>query len=622
MDLTLLGLLLIAAFTLRAWSPGRMAIEHFDEGVYASNLFSDPIEFTQLSYPDRHYYAPPLWPKILEWVLIFTGANPHAVMWVNVFLGTALVAAVWWTTRELVAQKGDSLTTSLAALSAASLIAFSDIFIQYSRTALTDIPVSLWMTLAVGTGARAYRTGSWWGAVTAGLLTGLAWWTKYNGWLPLAILGSGLLGWLLLTAAGRRSFFVLHITSPAPDSRKGKPQKPKSSSLPVNAEPGGVKRLILWGIMVGVAWLAWLPYLNSLQSKGGYSAVAQNHQGYVVGLSGWWNSAVRHLAVDHFYSHWSSATGLLVAFGICWWRSNSTLRNQSPDQKSFWSKSVPVVAAFVCFLTIMSLGLIPVLMAGAVVVPICTVYWSLKSTGSPTAPPLGWWILLAWIAGLTLATPMYRPYPRLILPWMISMIMAAGLGLAHCFQFRKLQSLSSEPVSPRLSPLAAGAALGGIVATIFGITASSPRWLEDRNGLKRGAEAIESAIREDLRLHPELASTLPDLDCVIYVLAEPGLFYQLASRKDASLNDIIQPAANLGMLDSGKIDSRVPAYLITGLHAQEETSVLADLSSAVRSVGDVSYIPSSVVLLDDLSPTDKRVTSPSEVPLRIWAILR
>ena len=33
--------------------------------------------------------------------------------------------------------------------------------------------------------------------ILAGLMTTLAWWTKYNGWLPLAIGLSGLAPWLI-----------------------------------------------------------------------------------------------------------------------------------------------------------------------------------------------------------------------------------------------------------------------------------------------------------------------------------------------------------------------------------------------------------------------------------------
>ena len=45
-----------------------------------------------------------------------------------------------------------------APLAAAALVAFNDMFIQYSRAVLTDVPVCLWMTLAVGK-AKSFSTG-------------------------------------------------------------------------------------------------------------------------------------------------------------------------------------------------------------------------------------------------------------------------------------------------------------------------------------------------------------------------------------------------------------------------------------------------------------------------------
>ena len=54
--ITLLGAAVRFAF------PSAMAIEHFDEGVYASNLlFPDHNVYR---YPDRHLYAPSLVPAL------------------------------------------------------------------------------------------------------------------------------------------------------------------------------------------------------------------------------------------------------------------------------------------------------------------------------------------------------------------------------------------------------------------------------------------------------------------------------------------------------------------------------------------------------------------------------
>src|SRR5690606_10005599 len=57
-------LLLTLAVAARVAAPDRMAVEHFDEGVYSATSnedfwFADDPEFR---FPDRHLYAPPLLP--------------------------------------------------------------------------------------------------------------------------------------------------------------------------------------------------------------------------------------------------------------------------------------------------------------------------------------------------------------------------------------------------------------------------------------------------------------------------------------------------------------------------------------------------------------------------------
>jgi len=625
-SIALIGLLL-AAGLLRASSSRMMAVEHFDEGVYASNLFSDHIDFR---YPDRQFYAPPLLPAIFEWVLILSGANPQAVMWVNLFLGTALVAAVFWTTRELLtvpdlleeskrAEEESSLANlaSPAGLVAAAVMAFSDIFIEYSRAALTDIPVCLWITLAVGAGAKSFRTGRWTWGIAAGLLTALGWWTKYNGWLPLAILGAGLAGGLLFTRAGRASWLAPDKRdSPRRSSRKKRGQEPALRLRP------GLKLILQWGLIAGIAILLWTPYLAELQPRGGYAAVAANHKGYLVGLAGWGNSMLRHLEVDRYYSGWPSSLGLLTG-GLL---AGMAIRTSSNSTILRANGSIPKWGG------VIGLGLLPVLVGiTGLMIPLClaallalvlltVTCWKQRSKEvvSRQTVPLGLWILLAWIAGLTLATPMYRPYPRLILPWMIGMSIAAAMGVALAVRELGIGlPLVTASGQRKHSKIEAGLAFTlPLAAAILCVGVVPMRFQEDRRGLERAAVQIIPALKADLETHAR--SQVDALDCVVYVLAEPGLYYHLAAREDVDLQFITQPASNLGMLTSGKIDARVPAYLITGPHARQEDAELQSGQHAVREVRKFDYSPSSFVLLDDVPPAELGAHRLEH--LRLWAI--
>src|SRR5688572_10801156 len=82
-EAAVVGVVILLGFFLRALNPGAMSIEHFDEGVYASNLYCGQLD-PPFAYPMRHLYAPPLFPAILEWAQILAGQS--AVMWVNVLL--------------------------------------------------------------------------------------------------------------------------------------------------------------------------------------------------------------------------------------------------------------------------------------------------------------------------------------------------------------------------------------------------------------------------------------------------------------------------------------------------------------------------------------------------------
>ena len=57
--IVLLGLL------LRWAGKSGLAVEHFDEGVYASNLYCGHLD-PPYAYPMRHLYAPPLFPALLR----------------------------------------------------------------------------------------------------------------------------------------------------------------------------------------------------------------------------------------------------------------------------------------------------------------------------------------------------------------------------------------------------------------------------------------------------------------------------------------------------------------------------------------------------------------------------
>lgn len=248
---------------LRIVAVAHSAVEHFDEGVYASNLFFGPPEY---AYPLQRFYAPPLLAALIEAGMIARLPPNLAALLPSFLAGCGTIVAVWWF--------GRSWFGAAAGVSAAALVALSHFHITYSAAALTDVLLGLWLVLAVDAIGRslagnplACASGLWSGdfrwAIGAGIYTGLAWWTKYNGWLPLAIEAAALpVLWVFL-------------------------RPPR-------------KQLTAWlgcfAVTAIVAGLVWSPYFLGLRSQGGYAPIAANHAKYVVGLAGWWESARRQAA--------------------------------------------------------------------------------------------------------------------------------------------------------------------------------------------------------------------------------------------------------------------------------------------------------------------------------------
>ncbi len=180
-----------------------MDVEHFDEGVYAANLYATE---TDGKYPYRDLYAPPLFPGMAELGITSLGTPAGAVR-VSLLGGILLIPVLWWTAREWFGPA--------PAILAATLAATSDYHAWFSRAALTDAWLCLWMTAGAYWGWRAMLSGRPLTLLMAGGCAALAWWTKYNGWLTLAVIGGG---WLTSWVAGTAAQAARHPTRPAAPS--------------------------------------------------------------------------------------------------------------------------------------------------------------------------------------------------------------------------------------------------------------------------------------------------------------------------------------------------------------------------------------------------------------------
>src|SRR5438128_1668139 len=62
-EIVIVAIVVSVGIALRIAALAHSAIEHFDEGVYASNVFFGPPDY---DYPMQRFYAPPLLPAMIE----------------------------------------------------------------------------------------------------------------------------------------------------------------------------------------------------------------------------------------------------------------------------------------------------------------------------------------------------------------------------------------------------------------------------------------------------------------------------------------------------------------------------------------------------------------------------
>lgn len=626
----LLLILLISALgaALRfAWLD-ELAVEHFDEGVYASNLLFTADEGFQ--YPQRFLYAPPLLPGLVEWSQILTGGASWAPFLPGLLLGSLTVPLTWWFVRRCFSPSGG--------VAAASLVALNDFHIALSRSVMTDVPLSFLLLLAVCLIVAALASARLRWAAAGGLATSLAWATKYNGWLPLAILASGgvaavLTGqWLVRRSdAGTRQSDSM---TPKSRSKQRLAAHTEADSTIMNWS-GFAKTLLVVGAVAIAVWsLVWL----DLQDVGGYSRVAENHRQYLTGLSGWWDAAVRHEVVQRHYAGWStmlSAWLAALSATLVWRGERSTwnefacettasrstwneIRATSDDSRSTWNDGFPWLAF-----------LLTGALAGAVILSplLVVVVWSLiefmtrllrmgrwrlltRQQQGVDRWSLGWvagWLCLAWLCGLLLATPFYRPYPRLLVPLLGVAWIGTGAALARVLRSFCNTDLvqpsvgGSQDVEPvpqpsgkrRLNPALRFLWLvpvAGLCVFRAG-EQSGPGWQRRADFVSVADRCVASAAKN---CQGEASST-PEIDFIIYVYGEPALFYHLS--RDRVL------ARPIAKLDVGHDD--IPTFVATGPHADRSslfTLQLEEAGDSLTLVDQISYRLSDFVLLDEYPP--------------------
>jgi 4-amino-4-deoxy-L-arabinose transferase-like glycosyltransferase len=509
-------ILCLAGLGLRAAHPSRLGVEHFDEGVYASNIFFSG-EPRDEHYPSQHLYAPPLVPVLIEWTMVFLGGAKIAPFLVGIIAGTLTIPLVWWVGRRWF--------SPTAGLAAATFVTCNEMHILFSRTALTDIVLCLFLLAAVHFFWVAQTTSSRLALFASGGFTGLAWWTKYNGWLPLAIGIAGAVPWKLVAA---------WLAPPPSDGNSG--------TIGRLLRPL-VKPLLIWLAVAIIALLVWSPFWWSLQGRGGYAAVAANHQKYILGFAKW--STTFGLQARKLSLLCGPLTGCSALFAMIL----ALLHMKLASSRFTWNV---LLRNDVVYLSFPVLALLSVIEGAAVILGFLGAIGTLialarsisaDDRSDPKAKGVGLagWMLTAWFAGLLLSVFLYKDYPRLMLPLLL--VSWLGLGVLADALLREIQNRLTRPQSATIEEPLLARRRGGapslsrakpILLLVLGLGIAYS--LVERRPWEQGIVAWQS--RAGLAdLTPEILDdivhnagvdlqTEPD-KFVVYTYGEPALLFQL-----------------------------------------------------------------------------------------------
>jgi len=568
-------ILLSIGISARVAFPSHMSIEHFDEGVYASNIYCPQ---TGYRYPAAEFYAPPLLPALIEWSIIFTGPNIGPFIFPLLFsIGTLVL--VWHVARQWISPR--------AGLCALALASLSDFHIHYSRMALTDATMCFFLLLAVYLIGEALsksiedadsrlnkpkpkskrskadsdvelppNANVW--CVAAGLAAACCWWTKYNGWLPIAIMIGGVGGWTALHSLRDRTSLKSRI--------------------------GLVAKSCL--VIVVVAFLVWLPFLYSLPDGRTYADISANHGKYLVGITGWIDSFKQHAAHHQELNGWITLLSIAVVMVSC------ELRKIDFKNRSIWNAIVMIVALTFCGHQTHPMLLV-VLWCIIVALRFLVIQCKRDFDHSPTA--IRTWLLISWWVGLFLTTPLYWPYPRLSLPFLVaSWLLLAQFVSVYAEIIKERSAAFDEPSNSTGWFKFAGSKVVGILFLLMLIIVLSSSWSE-----RDLATAFED--RSSAR---ELVKSITDEEkpTLALVYGEPALLFHLSAAGVPSV-----PISSLSNADENFGDDVKP-IVVVGPHARSNPDFAKELAAAdflkLKRTFEITRSPVVLAnqLEDDASP--------------------
>jgi hypothetical protein len=518
------AILALVAAVLRSVAFGRLGVDHFDEGGYAMSAAALALgDGRAVMYPLQHWLSPPVFFGLGALLMKLFGTVSAAVL-------LALSAAAGAGTVAVVYLAGRRWFGRAAAGVAALAVALSDYHILYSRTGLTDVLFTGLLVLAVASYSLAEERERWPLAVLAGLATGLAWNTKYHGWLAAIIAAAAVLPGLV--AVERRPW------------------------------RGALVRLVIAAVVAAACYAPWALYVQA--QEGGYAQLAAEHGRFLKPARAVQNTLAQ-LRAQLYLEGW---TARLAPLAMVAWVALFRAAARRTDAV-WWAAALSLISLAVGATTVLAL-----LGFGGVVV-------LLIRHGRRWTPH---WYPLSFLAVFTVLTPLYQPYPRLLLPWLVAIALLAGPGL------EALLTADLPARVRRVAPLAVTLA-AGLLLGLRGLRPAASPW-QPRDGLRL-------AVLEADRIAVDRAP--------IVVIGEPAVVFYLR-RLGREAWHVDRPADAARYARAG-----APAYYLVGgiysrrVRGPQSLAVWLTEHAEATEVGRAHPpVMSDVRLLDDFGPVAAR----------------
>jgi len=320
-----------------------------------------------------------------------------------------------------------------------------------------------------------------------------------------------------------------------------------------------------------------------LRDTGGYTAVASNHARFIVGVRGWLDSAIAH--AQHLAAFESPLTPFGVAVACCLIAGGSwNVSSEATRHRLLVAIAASGLAAM------MSLSVL-VLVAAVMALREGLAQLRGQRDEAHVGRPLAWTMLAAWWIAMTLTTPLYHPYPRLILPWLVAGWLLLGQQLAR-WTATDVTDVANVTKNSHAQPgrrLALAAAIGAVLMLVAIPTRFASRGipsLQPRTAIARLADQLVS----------QVTTHAPDGNVVIRVWGEPALFFQLSNRSPRRL--LMQPAGGLAVIRPGEQPPAIPVFLAVGPHALDGRPPSPDAFRDYRHLDSFEVIPGLQVRLN------------------------